>query len=89
MFGGEEMAARRDLGKRAKRCLGAVRSRLRAQFGNHLQHFRVGDEFLVGDAQPALEPPGGVDDHRCPTKQTPPEAKLVFIGGLHVVEIGG
>ena len=89
MFGGEEMAAWRDLCKRAKRFLGAVRSRLCAHFGNHLQHFHVGDEFLVGDAQPALKPAGGMDHDGGPGHEASPKRKLGLVRRLRVVDVGG
>src|SRR6185312_6829297 len=60
--GGEEMSTRANLGHRLDADLvGGGEYRLE-QLGEHLQHFDVEDELLVGRGQPALEPAGRVQD---------------------------
>ena len=72
VLGGEEMPARRHLGKGAKADGRTLCRWLPAHLGDHLQNFHIGDQLLVGDGQPAFQPAGSVDDDGRSGHQTSP-----------------
>ena len=68
-----------------------VRASLRpgAQFGDHVEHFDVGDQLFERHGQPALDPACRVDHNGRPSHQAAPEPHLVLVRRLHVIEVGG
>ena len=85
---GKEMPARADFRQRAEADIRAVRRRLVAHFGDHLQDFHVRDQLFIGHGQSALEPAGGMDDDGRPCHQAPPQRELCLVGRLNVIDVG-
>ena len=60
-----------------------------AQMGNGLQRFDVLDEFLKTKGQPAFKSACRMDDHGRIGLKTAPERHDGFMGGLHIIGVGG
>ena len=82
------MPARLDLRDGLEPDRPLIARRRHAKLGDGLKRLDIGDEFLEGIRQPALQPAGGMDQHRGAGKHGTPEAELRFIGRLGIRNIG-